>query len=88
MEKAQHGLDFFDSLMTATGSHEYFYSLCGAQAPGEGYPQKNRHSYFSEECFFASPGNSALSYPKISVIPLKMYESPRSGAFLFWIPIV
>ena len=74
--------------MTATGSHEYFYSLCGAQPPGEGYPQKNRHSYVSGECFFASPGNSALSYPKISVIPLKMYESPRSGAFLFWIPIV
>ena len=26
--------------MTATGSHEYFYSLRGAQPPGEGIPQK------------------------------------------------
>ena len=28
--------------MTATGSHEYFYSLCGAQPPGEGESQKGR----------------------------------------------
>ena len=27
--------------MTATGSHEYFYSLRGAQPPGEGIPQKD-----------------------------------------------
>ena len=26
--------------MTATGSHEYFYSLRGAQPPGEGISQK------------------------------------------------
>ena len=27
--------------MTATGSHEYFYSLRGAQPPGEGIPQRD-----------------------------------------------
>ena len=69
--------------MTATGSHEYFYSLCGAQPPGEGYPQKNRHSYVSGECFFASPGNSALSYPKFSAIPRNMHENPPFGGFSF-----
>ena len=28
--------------MTATGSHEYFYSLRGAQPPGEGYFLRRR----------------------------------------------
>ena len=32
--------------MTATGSHEYFYSLRGAQPPGEGIPQKNQAPAF------------------------------------------
>ena len=31
--------------MTATGSHEYFYSLRGAQPPGEGIPQMSRYTF-------------------------------------------
>ena len=32
--------------MTAIGSHEYFYSLRGAQPPGEGIPQQNQAPAF------------------------------------------
>ena len=32
--------------MTVTGSHGYFYSLCGAQPPGEGYfPHRRKSSH-------------------------------------------
>ena len=35
--------------MTAIGSHEYFYSLRGAQPPGEGISQKGRDTSASSD---------------------------------------
>ena len=43
--------------MTATGSHEYFYSLRGAQPPGEGIPLKNRPPTVQRQALFRPLGN-------------------------------
>ena len=42
--------------MTATGSHEYFYSLRGAQPPGGGY--------------FALPGQAFPLLPQLYICPV------------------
>ena len=39
--------------MTATGSHEYFYSLRGAQPPREGFSQKDVHPLHTGSHYFA-----------------------------------
>ena len=41
--------------MTAIGSHEYFYSLRGAQTPGEGIPQQNQAPAFRGKAILRKP---------------------------------
>ena len=67
--------------MTATGSHEYFYSLRGAQPPGEGISQKYGAGCTGEAK--APPGGAPCSpagrIPKIGKNPEKIRFSLTNG---------
>ena len=56
--------------MTATGSHEYFYSLRGAQPPGEGISQK----------YGAGCTGEAKAPPGVRPAPLPG-KSPKTGKY-------
>ena len=55
--------------MTATGSHEYFYSLRGAQPPGEGSSQKNGAG--SSELRLPPTRREAIAPPGVLTPPQK-----------------
>ena len=57
--------------MTATGSHEYFYSLRGAQPPGEGESQSGQ----------APASNFAHSPQKCTTLPQRFCAG--EGFFVF-----
>ena len=68
--------------MTATGSHEYFYSLRGAQPPGEGFSlfrQSLRRFLLLKYCYLAHRGMPPPLHTRTNCLPPCIRFCPAGG---------